>query len=71
MPNAILIATETFSFLGWRVGVWLSDPEYVKGLRKLRPRVELHSPQREKARALATEQKRHVHSDLAMMHAKC
>ena len=35
--------------LGWRVGVWLSDPEYVKGLRKLRPRVELHSPVRGEA----------------------
>jgi len=56
--------------LGWRVGVWLSDPENVKGLRKLRPRVELHSLQGEKARALATEQKRHVHPDLAMKHVK-
>src|SRR3990170_5343754 len=55
--------------MGWRVGVWLSDPENVKGLRKLRPRVELHPSG--KARALATEQKRHVHSDLAMRHAKC
>ena len=57
--------------MGWRVGVWLSDPENVKGLRKLRPRVELHSPQREKPRGLATEQKRHVHADLAMTHAYC
>jgi len=30
--------------VGWRVGVWLSDPQSLKGLRKLRPRVELHSP---------------------------
>jgi hypothetical protein len=27
--------------VGWRVGVWLSGP--FEGLRKLRPRVELHS----------------------------
>ena len=26
--------------VGWRVGVWLSDPKTL-GLRKLRPRVEL------------------------------
>ena len=26
--------------VGWRVGVWLSDPKML-GLRKLRPRVEL------------------------------
>ena len=57
--------------MGWRVGVWLSDPEYVKGLRKLRPHVELHSPLREKPRGLATEQKRHVHSDWAMMQVYC
>jgi hypothetical protein len=44
-------------------------PENVKGLRKLRPRVELHPSG--KARALATEQKRHVHPDLAMRHAQC
>jgi len=41
--------------------VWLSDP--FKGLRKLRPRVELQSFE-DKARALATEQKRHVHPGL-------
>ena len=32
--------------------MWLSDPEYVKGLRKLRPRVELHSPERGEAERL-------------------
>jgi hypothetical protein len=30
-----------FFIVGWRVGVWLSDPENVKGLRKLRPHVEI------------------------------
>ena len=39
-------------YVGWRVGVWLSDPEYVKGLRKLRPCVELHSPLRGEAERL-------------------
>jgi len=38
--------------MGWRVGVWLSDPEYVKGLRKLRPHVELHSPLKGEAERL-------------------
>jgi len=32
-----------------------------RGLRKLRPHVELQRPQGRKARALATEQKRNVH----------
>ena len=42
-----------------------------KGMRKLRPRVELHLRLlRGKARALATEQKRNVQLDLAMRHAK-
>ena len=49
--------------------MWLSSPENVKGLRKLRPPVELHPSG--KARALATEQKRHVHPDLAMRHEQC
>lgn len=35
--------------MGWRVGVWLSDPKCMKGLRKLRPRVELHFPLEEDA----------------------
>ncbi len=39
----------SFYWWGWRVGVWLSDPENVKGLRKLRPRVELHFPLKEDA----------------------
>ena len=34
-----LLATAAFFMLGWRVGVWLSDP--ILGLRKLRPQVEL------------------------------
>ena len=37
------------------------------GLRKLRPRVELQSLW-DRARALATEQKRNVQLDLAMTH---
>ena len=52
-----------FFSVGWRVGVWLSGP--FAGLRKLRPRVELQRPfEGCKARALATEQKRHVHLGL-------
>ena len=65
----ILIALEPFDYIGlasWCVAV---GPENVKGLRKLRPRVELHPSG--KARALATEQKRYVHPDLAMRHAQC
>ena len=33
-----MVATTQFG-VGWRVGVWLSDPNL--GLRKLRPHVEL------------------------------
>ena len=51
--------------MGWRVGVWLSSLAQLRGLRKLRPRVELQRPfEGRKARALATEQKRHVHLGL-------
>jgi hypothetical protein len=38
------------------------------GLRKLRPQVELQPRHWGSARALATEQKRNVHPDLAMTH---
>ena len=66
--SSLLVATAHF-IVGWRVGVWLSSPALLWGLRKLRPRVELQSPW-DKARALATEQKRNVQLDLAMRHAK-
>jgi hypothetical protein len=39
--------------------MWLSS--FARGLRKLRPQVELQRPQGRKARALAPEQKRNVH----------
>ena len=56
-----LLLAAAHMLLGWRVGVWLSGP--FAGLRKLRPRVELQRPfEGCKARALATEQKRNVHS---------
>jgi hypothetical protein len=61
----LLLSTAVYE-MGWRVGVWLSDPKML-GLRKLRPHVELQSVM-DRARALATEQKRNVQLDLAMTH---
>jgi len=58
--NKTLSLTTQNIILGWRVGEVAFKP-HVKGLRKLRPQVELQRPQGRKARALATEQKRNVH----------
>jgi len=55
-----LLHTFTQYILGlasWRVAF---EP-HKRGLRKLRPRVELQHPQGCKAKALAPEQKRNVH----------
>ncbi len=40
-----LLAGYSHLVVGWRVGVWLPSPEKFAGLRKLRPHVELQSPQ--------------------------
>ena len=55
--------------VGWRVGVWLSDPEKREGSEETPPTRRTALPLGEKARALAPEQKRNVHWDLAMRHA--
>jgi hypothetical protein len=44
--------------VGWRVGVWLSFPS---GNEETPPTCRIALPSGEKARALATEQKRNVH----------
>ena len=52
-----------FALLSGGLASWCVAVVPFLGMRKLRPRVELHSFW-EKARALATEQKRHVHLGL-------
>ena len=51
--------------LGWRVGVWLSDP---KGSEETPPTCRIAVPSGYKSRGLATEQKRNVQLDMAMTH---
>ena len=56
-----LVCAFIFGLAGWCVAF-----EPLWGLRKLRSHVELQSL-KDSAKALATEQKRHVHPDLAMI----
>ena len=64
-----LLPASALLLLGWRVGVWLSDPEICEGSEETPPTRRIAPPLGGKPRGLATEQKRHVHPDLAMRHA--